>query len=119
MIGEAGGQRCDGRIRRFNVRRQTEVVERARGDRADGRADDLCGQGQPGCVEQGDEVGGCGSAGEGDRVGISGGIAEEGSDGLERRVGDAIAVGRDDGDFGAGRDEMVAEDRRSGFGEDE
>src|ERR1035437_8274672 len=110
MQFQGGNQSGDSGFRSLDVRRQAEIAQRARGDGADGGADDGGRQGEAGSFQQSDQVGSRGGAGEGDGVGAVAGIAEEGSDGLERRRRDAVAVGRGDGDLAAGGFEAVAED---------
>src|ERR1039458_10160282 len=110
MQFQGGNQGGDGGFRGFDVRRQAEVAQGARGDGADGGANDGGRQGEAGSFQQGDQVGSRGGAGEGDGVGAVAGIVEEGSDGLERRRRDAVAVSRGDSDLAAGGFQAVAED---------
>jgi len=84
-------------------------VEGLGGDGADGGSEDLRREGEAGGFQQGEEVLGCGGAGEGDGVGVVFGVGEEGSDLVDGIWRDGGAVGGGDGDVGSGGAE--------GFGE--
>jgi len=79
-----------------------EVAEGLAGDGADGGEGDVGGEGQVGGLQKGDEVAGCRCAGEGDGIGVVGGVAEEALESGDGFGGDLVAVGFGDGDGGTG-----------------
>ena len=102
-------ERGDGGLLRFNLRGKTKIAKGLGGDGADGGSEDFGWEGEVGGFQQGEEVLGCGGAGEGDGVGVVFGVAKEGSDLVDGGFRDDGAVGRGDGDVGSGGAESFGE----------
>jgi len=86
-----------------------QILKGLRGDAADGRSQNVPWKDEVCRFQQGEEILGCGRAGECDGVRVVFGGREKGADGVDGAFRDDGAVGRGDGDFGASGAESFGE----------